>query len=424
MKRWDETWHRLREWTNGQGQSERLAAQILINEGFRALDPSHPLGGRDGGRDATCTKDGYTWIMAVYFPRGQKEWITIREKFLRDLEGAKSSGGVAIAFVTNQELRLAERRELAELATPLLVELYHLEKLTAILDSPAMSAVRKQFLDFDLDDEPTLILGGQGGMAPGAGGGGGAAIGTNARGGDGGKGGRTSLRGQDGQTPGAGGGGGGAMGEHAQGGEGGEGGEIVSAWLRGEDLPPTVKITPGRGGKGGEFGGDGAQGEDSAFGDLLRAKGGRGGRAGHVGVRRPANVEDISAGLQVCSIYLAECVHMKQGLLYLLGAGWEHYQVPHLPFELQWPLICSVSLGRFEERVSLEMTFVVTAPTGIVASRQAELLYTGEPRSVRRPNVMTALKFTAAEEGIWRISILSGEIPLAEMPIEIVCGSA
>ena len=27
--RWDETWCRLRDWTNGQGPSERLAAQFL-----------------------------------------------------------------------------------------------------------------------------------------------------------------------------------------------------------------------------------------------------------------------------------------------------------------------------------------------------------------------------------------------------------
>jgi hypothetical protein len=56
--RWDETWHRLRDWTNGQGPSERLAAQILLNEGFTAFDPSHPLGGKDGGKDAICMKDG------------------------------------------------------------------------------------------------------------------------------------------------------------------------------------------------------------------------------------------------------------------------------------------------------------------------------------------------------------------------------
>jgi hypothetical protein len=34
MLRTDETWHRLREWTNGQAPSERLASQILAHEGF------------------------------------------------------------------------------------------------------------------------------------------------------------------------------------------------------------------------------------------------------------------------------------------------------------------------------------------------------------------------------------------------------
>ena len=52
-KRWDETWHRLREWTNGQGPSERLSAQLLLSQGFTDLDPSHPLGGKDGGKDAS-----------------------------------------------------------------------------------------------------------------------------------------------------------------------------------------------------------------------------------------------------------------------------------------------------------------------------------------------------------------------------------
>lgn len=70
--RWDETWHRLREWTDGPGKSERLAAQILLEEGYESLDPSHPLGGPDGAKDAVCVKSGKKFIMAVYFPRGQQ----------------------------------------------------------------------------------------------------------------------------------------------------------------------------------------------------------------------------------------------------------------------------------------------------------------------------------------------------------------
>ena len=50
MRRSDgrETWHRLLEWDKGQAPAERLAAVVLFSDGFRNVDPSHPLGGRDG----------------------------------------------------------------------------------------------------------------------------------------------------------------------------------------------------------------------------------------------------------------------------------------------------------------------------------------------------------------------------------------
>ncbi|WP_068818389.1 hypothetical protein [Phormidesmis priestleyi] len=153
--RWDETWHRLREWTNGQAPSERLAAQILLHEGYESLDPSHPLGGKDGKRDALCKKNGQQWIMAVYFPRGQKDFKDIQDKFLSDLKGVKTNNADALAFVTNQELRLAERQELHESAENISVELFHLERITAILDKPEMHSIRKQFLSIDFKDTST-----------------------------------------------------------------------------------------------------------------------------------------------------------------------------------------------------------------------------------------------------------------------------
>jgi hypothetical protein len=118
--RWDETWHRLREWTNGQGQSERLAAQVLLGEGYTDLDPSHPLGGPDGAKDALCRRDGKTWIMAAYFPRGQQALGAIRSKFLSDLRGVASNSAHALAFVTNQELTVAECDALSAAAGNLL----------------------------------------------------------------------------------------------------------------------------------------------------------------------------------------------------------------------------------------------------------------------------------------------------------------
>ncbi len=150
--RWDETWHRLREWTSGQAPSERLAAQILLRDGFTDLDPSHPLGGKDGGKDAMCRKDGLLWVMAVYFPRGQQPFLTIERKFREDLQGVAANNGQGFAFVTNQEVMLAERKKLTEDAGALPVELYHLERITAILDKPAMGSVRKQFLSIDFPE--------------------------------------------------------------------------------------------------------------------------------------------------------------------------------------------------------------------------------------------------------------------------------
>jgi len=151
--RWDETWHRLREWTSGQTPSERLAAQILLSQGYEDLDPSHPLGGSDGRKDALCRKDNQKWIMAVYFPRGQKSFGDIKGKFLDDLKGVKLNKVDALAFVTNQELRLAEREELRKSAEDTPVEVFHLEKITAILDRPEMHDVRRQFLQIDFSEE-------------------------------------------------------------------------------------------------------------------------------------------------------------------------------------------------------------------------------------------------------------------------------
>jgi len=156
--RWDETWHRLRVWTNGQAQSERLAAQILMNAGYEALDPSHPLGGKDGGKDAVATRDGIRWVMAVHFPRGQKGFRTTTEKFMHDLSGVARNSAGGFAFVTNQELTLGQRETLRRKAKLGSLDLFHLERITSILDAPAMHSVRRQFLGIEPAEDAVTAL--------------------------------------------------------------------------------------------------------------------------------------------------------------------------------------------------------------------------------------------------------------------------
>jgi hypothetical protein len=100
---------------------------VLSEEGFTDVDPSHPLGGPDGGKDITCTKDGKKWIAAVYFPRGQKKFISIKNKFKEDLTGADKNEASGVVFVTNQELSLSQRESLKNISGSVEVDLGSVE---------------------------------------------------------------------------------------------------------------------------------------------------------------------------------------------------------------------------------------------------------------------------------------------------------
>lgn len=146
----DETWHRLRVWTSGQAPSERLALQLLLSDGYSRVDPSHPLGGPDGGRDAIVHRNDARWIMAAYFPRQQQSFSAIKSKFVADFQGVDRNEAHGMAFVTNQELTLAERAELT-MASVGRADIYHLERIVALLDQPSMHSVRSQYLGIGAD---------------------------------------------------------------------------------------------------------------------------------------------------------------------------------------------------------------------------------------------------------------------------------
>lgn len=424
--RYDETWHRLREWTKGQTPSERLAGQILIHEGFSDFDPSHPLGGRDGGKDATASKEGMRFAMAVFFPRGQQTFNAIRAKFESDLAGARHNAAAGIAFVTNQELTLHERESIKMLAAPTMVELFHLERITTILDSPAMANVRQQFLDIEVENPPPISLGGQGGAAPGAGGGGGAAIGPNATGGSGGPGGHITLDGTPGEAPGAGGGGAGVLGEGAVGGEGGGGGEYLSVALGPDEIGPTsglhhIDIQVGKGGVGGP-------GEDTILNlcdegrNVLRsivAKGGKAGTPPYVPPpSRSPTGEDLRAGLKVTGILAAEFIRVRDGLWTMVDGGWDWVQVGTNPFRVVLPLLIEIETGTIEPGTILDLKLVVRNPGNFQVHEQGQVV-TVQDQLVRRSRLAVALEFSGSQPGLWRVQVLAGRQVIGEFPIEV-----
>ena len=144
----DETYHRLLFWTYGQALSERLAGHLLYAEGYRSIDPSHPLGGPDQGADALCLRNGKKWVMACYFPYGPFDSLTeVERKLEADVEAARHREPHGVAFVTNQKLTNGERRALQSIGgAEIEIDIFHLERNVHLLDGPGMAQIREQYV--------------------------------------------------------------------------------------------------------------------------------------------------------------------------------------------------------------------------------------------------------------------------------------
>lgn len=154
--RGNDTRIKLRNWSDGQPAAEGLAAQILRAEGYESVDPSHPLGGRDGLKDIVCTHQNHQWIGAAFFPNRQPSFSTIQRKFRDDLQGVTTNRVDGIVFVTNQELSVREREKLTVVAGNVKVEIFHLERIVSILNSPVCYGIRLEYLGIEMSKEEQL----------------------------------------------------------------------------------------------------------------------------------------------------------------------------------------------------------------------------------------------------------------------------
>jgi fido (protein-threonine AMPylation protein) len=158
----------LRDWRLGSIMAERLAAAILSLEGFLDIDPQATLGGGDDKKDILASRDGKRWIAAVYFPPTAPTFSSIKSKFEGDYEGVARHGADAFAFFINKQLTLRQRDTLKGL-TGVPTELYHLERIRAILDTPGGYGVRLEYLRIPMTleeqiaflDQQHRVLGGQ-----------------------------------------------------------------------------------------------------------------------------------------------------------------------------------------------------------------------------------------------------------------------
>jgi hypothetical protein len=224
----------------------------------------------------------------------------------------------------------------------------------------------------------TVQLGGQGGQALAAAGGGGGAIGRNAVAGDGGRGGSYRVDNGDFTVAipvdkqsdalvlpindpfGAGGGGAGAIGDEARAGGGGSGGEVVQACidldqLRRAGWSGTADVTVPEGGHGALLPGEhGRSGEDAKIvfrhrdGHVLKevsARSGVGGRSGNSLLVAGYNElqlsgTDAALALRVTTLMPCNAAEIRDGLIFMLGGGWNNFPVVALPIAATWIVLC------------------------------------------------------------------------------------
>lgn len=152
-----DTFERLINWDKVQSASERMTAQLLQSEGFYFIDPIHPKGGKDGGADILGKQDDLDCIVACYFPDGQQNFNTIRKKFESDLKGLSKHKVGLFVFATNQEVLFSQRKKLEQMAPKdVKCEIYHQERIAALLNRPENYGLRLEFLGIPMTLEEQI----------------------------------------------------------------------------------------------------------------------------------------------------------------------------------------------------------------------------------------------------------------------------
>jgi fido (protein-threonine AMPylation protein) len=144
---------KIRDWRFGTTQAERMCAALLNLEGYEEVDPQHPLGGPDGLKDVLCKKNGKLWVAAAFFPPTLPTFKEIKDKFIHDLAGLAANNADAITFFVNQYLTIGEREDLRSQSSSHEVEIYHLERIRNLLDSPKGCGIRLEYLRIPMTEE-------------------------------------------------------------------------------------------------------------------------------------------------------------------------------------------------------------------------------------------------------------------------------
>lgn len=146
----------LAAWRLGSTQAERLAAAILSIEGYELIEPQAPLGGPDDRKDILAQRGDHTVLAAVYFPGSQQSFSAIEAKYKHDRKGLGRHARDRFVFITNQNLTLHQRADIKG-GNPT-DEIYELQRVTTLMDSPRGYGLRLGYLRIPMTAEDQIAF--------------------------------------------------------------------------------------------------------------------------------------------------------------------------------------------------------------------------------------------------------------------------
>lgn len=148
--------------------------------------------------------------------------------------------------------------------------------------------------------------------------------------------------------------------------------------------------------------------------------GGGGGGGVKVFSGRLVSAGDLKSGLVVSAFFFANAVEVANGLLYVMGGGWENFAIAASSREARIMLACVIDTGRVLPSTRLALAIVVQAPSGEVVASESFDLDVGETsRPIMRQCLVRMIAFRVAEPGVWKFTLRSGDLALAGAPLEI-----
>jgi hypothetical protein len=135
---------------------------------------------------------------------------------------------------------------------------------------------------------------------------------------------------------------------------------------------------------------------------------------------RPASADDVSAGLTVPLLFPVNAAQVAEGLLSVLGAGWDHLWVIEFPYRPSINVAFTVEFGSIDANTLLGFEFAVTNPSGDRCGTGTADVAVPEPTgAINRNSGCASVAFDAESPGTYELAILSAGVRFARYTFEV-----